>query len=361
MSAVLSGATMPGMADASIRSFGRLDDGTEVEAVTLQDSRGHEATVLTLGATLQSLWIPDSRGERTDVVLGHDEPAGYLSHRHYFGCTVGRFANRIAAGRFQLEGRHHQLERNDGGNHLHGGGATAFHRRLWQVVEAQAGSVVLALHSDDGEGGYPGRLDVTARYALQEDGGLAIEYGAVTDAPTIVNLTNHSYYNLRGQGDVMGHRLTLFASRFTPVDAQLIPTGELAEVAGTPFDFRTATAVGERIRTDHPQLQRGRGYDHHFIVDGTPGTLRPVARLEDPVTQRVLELHSTAHGVQFYSGNFLDGSTRGKGGLACRQGDGLCLEPQGYPDAPNQPAFPAATLMPGERYLNRILLRFSSG
>ncbi len=352
---------MPGMAHTSIRSFGRLDDGTEVEAVTLRNSRGHEATVLTLGATLQSLWLPDSRGERADVVLGHDEPAAYLSHPHYFGCSVGRYANRIAEGRFQLEGRHHQLERNNGNNHLHGGGATAFHRRLWRVLEARDGSVVLALRSENGEGGYPGGLDVTARYALQEDGTLAIDYGAVTDAPTIVNLTNHSYFNLRGRGDVMDHRLTLFASRFTPVDPQLIPTGDLADVAGTPFDFRTAAPVGERIRLEHPQLQRARGYDHHFIVDGTPGTLRPAARLEDPVSGRVLELHTTAHGVQFYSGNFLDGSTRGKGGLACRQGDGLCLEPQGYPDAPNQPAFPSARLMPGEHYLNRILLRFGTG
>lgn len=352
---------MPGMADTRIRSFGSLDDGTQIEAVTLRNSLGHEATVLTLGATLQSLWLPDSRGERADVVLGHDEPAAYLAHRHYFGCSVGRHANRIAEGRFQLGDRHYQLERNDGNNHLHGGGETALHRQLWRVAEAQDGSVALALCSEDGAGGYPGRLEVTARYALQDDGALLIEYGAVTDAPTIVNLTNHSYFNLRGRGDVMSHRLKLFASRYTPVTPQLIPTGELADVAGTPFDFRTATAVGERIRQDHPQLQRGRGYDHNFIVDGAPGTLRPAARLEDPVSQRVLEMHTTAHGVQFYSGNFLDGSTRGKGGLACRQGDGLCLEPQGYPDAPNQPHFPSARLSPGENYLNRILLRFSAG
>lgn len=352
---------MPGMTETTIRTFGSLEDGAEVEAVTLRDSRGHEATILTLGATLQSLWLPDSRGERADVVLGHDEPAAYLSHRNYFGSSVGRYANRIAQGRFQLEGRHHQLERNDGNNHLHGGSETAFHRRLWKMESARDGVVELSLRSEAGEGGYPGRLDVTASYALRDDGALLIEYGAVTDAPTIVNLTNHSYFNLRGQGDVMGHQLTLHASRFTPVDAQLIPTGELAEVAGTPFDFRTAMAIGERIRQPHPQLQHGRGYDHNFVVDGPPGTLRPAARLEDPVSRRVLELHTTAHGVQFYSGNFLDGSTRGKGGLACRQGDGMCLEPQGYPDAPNQPAFPPATLAPGERYLNRMLLRFSAG
>lgn len=351
---------MPGMAETTIRPFGSLGDGTGVEAITLRDARGHEATILTLGATLQSLWMPDSKGDRADVVLGHDEPAAYLGHKNYFGCTVGRFANRIAQGRFQLAGRHHQLERNDGNNHLHGGGETAFHRRLWKIVAASDGAVELALRSEDGEGGYPGRLDATARYTLQENGALMIEYGAVTDAPTIVNLTNHSYFNLRGHGNVMGHLLTLHASRFTPVDAQLIPTGELAEVAGTPFDFRSAVAVGERIRHPHPQLQHGRGYDHNFVVDGPPGTLRPAARLEDPVSGRALELHTTAHGVQFYSGNFLDGTTRGKAGLACRQADGLCLEAQGFPDAPNQPAFPSATLMPGERYQNRILLQFGT-
>lgn len=349
------------MAETTIRSFGELDDGTDVEAVTLRDSRGHEATILTLGATLQALWLPDSRGDRADVVLGHDEPGAYLSHNHYFGSSVGRFANRIAQGRFQLQGRHHQLERNNGNNHLHGGGPMAFHRRLWKIVAADGGAVDLALRSEDGEGGYPGRLDVTARYALQEDGALMIEYGAATDAPTIVNLTNHSYFNLRGRGNVMGHHLTLHATRFTPVDAGLIPTGELADVDGTPFDFRTAIAVGERIRQPHPQLRHGRGYDHNFVVDGPPGTLRPAARLEDPESRRALELHTTAPGLQFYSGNFLDGTIHGKGGLACRQGDGLCLEPQGYPDAPNQAAFPSATLMPGETYLNRILLQFSAG
>lgn len=348
------------MITTTIRPFGTLESGEAVHAITLLDSRGHEATVLTLGATLQALWVPDARGNRADVVLGHDEPAAYLEGRHYFGATVGRHANRIAQGRFRLDGRHYQVERNDGNNHLHGGGATAFHRRLWQIEDAGNGSVRLALRSEAGEGGYPGRLDVTARYALDAEGGLAIEYGATTDAPTVVNLTSHSYFNLAGGGDVMAHNLALAASRYAPVDAQLIPLGELADVTGTPFDFRTGAAVGSRIREPHAQLRLGRGYDHHFVVDGQPGTLRRAARLEDPRSGRILELHITAPGVQFYSGNFLDGTTPGKGGLACRQGDGLCLEPQGFPDAPNQPSFPSTRLMPGETYASAMLLRFGA-
>jgi aldose 1-epimerase len=348
------------MTNPVIRPFGTLESGEEVQAITLVDSRGHEAIVLTLGATLQALWTPDARGNRTDIVLGHDDPAAYLKHSHYFGASVGRHANRIAQGRFRLEGRQYQVERNNGNNHLHGGGATAFHRRLWQIQDASNDSVTLALRSDAGDGGYPGRLDVTARYALDAGGGLAIEYGATTDAPTIVNLTNHSYFNLSGGGDVMGHRLTLDASRYAPVNAQLIPTGELPDVTGTPFDFRSGVAVGERIRDPHEQLRFGRGYDHHLVIDGPPGTLRRAARLEDPRSGRVLELHITAPGVQFYSGNFLDGTTLGKGGLAYRQGDGLCLEPQGFPDAPNQPSFPSTLLMPGETYASAMLLRFGA-
>ncbi len=346
------------MATTSIHAFGQLPDGRPVQAVTLANGRGHEATILTLGATLQALWIPDARGDRVDVVLGHDTPAEYLAHRHYFGCTVGRHANRIAQGRFRLGGQHYDLERNDGDNHLHGGGATAFHRQLWRIEEARNGEVLMALQSEGGAGGYPGRLDVWARHALDEEGALRIDYSAVTDAPTIVNLTNHSYFNLRGHGDVMAHRLALDASRMAPVDATLIPTGELRDVAGSPFDFRAGAPVGGRIREPDQQLRIARGYDHHLVIDGAPGTLRRAARLEDPDSGRVLELHITAAGVQFYSGNFLDGSTIGKGGVAYRQGDGLCLEPQGYPDAPNQPGFPSSRLMPGETYSSRIRLGF---
>jgi aldose 1-epimerase len=341
-----------------IRPFGNSRDAPQILAVTLTNALGYEATVLTLGATLQALWVPDERGNRSDVVLGHDHPAAYLADRHYFGASVGRHANRIAHGRFKLEGREHQLECNDGENHLHGGGKAAFHRRVWKIEDASMGAVILSLRGEAGEGGYPGQVDVTARYALSDGGELTIEYGAVTDAPTIVNVTNHSYFNLSGSGDVMEHQLTLHASCYAPVDAHLIPTGELPQVTGTPFDFLSPTAVGARIHDPHPQLLHGRGYDHHFVVDGQPGALRRAARLEDPRSGRVLELDITAPGVQFYSGNFLDGSMPGKGGRAYHRGAGLCLEPQGFPDAPNQQNFPSTRLLPGESYSNRMKLRF---
>ena len=340
-----------------IRPFGRLQDGRAVEAITLANGRGHEATILTLGATLQALRVPDARGSRIDIVLGHDEPAAYLSHRHYFGCTVGRHANRIARGRFVLDDAPWQLECNDGLHHLHGGGDAAFHRQLWQVLEASSGLVLLGLRSEAGDGGYPGRVDVRARYSMTDAGELWIEYGAVTDAPTVVNLTNHSYFNLAGRGTAMDHRLILHASNFAAVDDTLIPTGELPPVDGTPFDFRTGARIGARIRDAHAQLRMARGYDHHFVVDGEAGMLRPAARLEDARSGLALDLSITAPGLQFYSGNFLDGSTHGKGGVACRQGDGLCLEPQGFPDAPNQPSFPSTVLRPGENYVNRMVLR----
>jgi aldose 1-epimerase len=349
------------MATTTIHPFGRLKDGREVEAATLSNTRGFSATILALGTTLQALKVPDARGNHTDVVLGHDEADAYLSHRHYFGCTVGRHANRIARGRFSLAGRQYQLECNDGANHLHGGEAAAFHRQLWRIEEAGNGSVAMALRSAAGAGGYPGTLDVTATFVLDDEGGLGISYRATTDAPTIVNLTHHGYYNLAGRGDILAHRLQLHASRYAPVDAGLVPTGALPEVAGTPFDFRAGATIGSRIHEADEQLRLARGYDHHFVVDGEPDTLRPVARLEDPGSGRVLELDATSPGVQFYSGNFLDGTITGKGGVAYGHRAGLCLEPQGFPDAPNQPAFPGTQLLPDGIYTNSMLLRFHTG
>jgi aldose 1-epimerase len=346
------------MATTTIRPFGRLEDGREVDALTLASSRGIEATLLTLGATVQSLLVPDAHGDRADVVLGFDRAADYLSNGHYFGCTVGRHANRIARGRFSLDGRQYQLECNDGENHLHGGITAAFHRQLWRIERAASGQAVLALCSEDGAGGYPGQVEVTATFTLDDQGRLGIEYRAVTDAPTIINLTHHGYFNLASRGDVTGHRLTLHASRFASIDGGLIPDGGLPEVAGTPFDFRAGELVGSRLHAPHEQLRIAGGYDHHFVVDGEPGRLRPAAKLADPASGRVLELHSTAPGLQFYSGNFLDGSVTGKGGVAYHRHAGLCLEPQGYPDAPNQPAFPGTRLLPGDAYTNHIVLHF---
>lgn len=353
-------------ATAERRDFGSLDDGREIESVVLVNDNGIAATVITIGATLQSLLVPDRNGTTGDVVLGYATAARYLEQPQYFGSTVGRFANRIAGGRFSLDGTDYQLERNDGPNHLHGG-ITGFDKVVWRIVSVSDGpgaSVVLAYSSADGEGGYPGNLEVRATYTLNERNELRIEYAATTDKPTIVNITNHSYFNLAGDAsgaDILDHELTLHAERFTPVDATLIPTGELRNVAGTPFDFRSPTTIGRNIRDgDNEQLMFGHGYDHNFVIRGEAGVLRPAARLVDHSSGRVMELLTTAPGVQFYSGNFLDGSIAGKNGRVYRQGDALCLEPQVFPDAPNKPGFPAARLDPGQTYRNTMVFRFST-
>lgn len=358
--------TAPAAAVEADRSvFGELADGRIVEAVLLKNARGVAARIITLGATLQSLRAPDREGNLDDVVLGYDSAAEYLDKGQYFGVTVGRYANRIAGGRFELEGTRYRLETNDGAHHLHGG-TEGFDRKLWEIDRVESGEqakVVLTHVSPDGAGGYPGTLSATAIYTLNDDGELTVQYRAETDAPTIVNLTNHSYFNLAGQEapeSVMDHRLTLHAGRYTPVDAGLIPTGEIRPVAGTPLDFTASTRIGDRIRHPHPQLRHGRGYDHNFVVNGDAGELRLAARVEDPHSGRVLELLTTAPGVQFYSGNFLDGSVTGKGGRSYRQGDGLCLEPQTFPDSPNQPGFPSPRLDPGETYRNVMVLRLGT-
>jgi aldose 1-epimerase len=353
-------------AEAGRTDFGTLDDGTPIEAVELSNSRGVAVRIITLGATVQALSVPDRDDNNADIVLGYDNAQKYLDAPQYFGATVGRYANRIANGRFTLDGKDYSLPTNDGPNHLHGG-PRGLDKVVWTLQSAAGGSparAVFTYTSADGDGGYPGTLEVTALYALDDRNELTIEYHATTDKPTIVNVTNHSYFNLAGEaGDasVMDHRLTLLADRFTPVDATLIPTGEKRDVAGTPFDFREAKAIGRDIRNgSSQQLLFGRGYDHNFIVNGESGKLREAVRLVDPESGRVMELFVTAPGVQFYSGNFLDGTTVGKTGRVYRQGDGLCLEPQVFPDAPNQPDFPSARLDPGETYVNTMVLRFST-
>jgi aldose 1-epimerase len=353
-------------AEAERETFGTLPDGRAVEAVVLRNANGVSARVIALGATLQSLSAPDRSGRVDDIVLGYDDAARYLEEPQYFGVTVGRYANRIANGRFDLDGEPYQLEINDGANHLHGG-LNGFDKQLWEIAAVESGEqarVVLTYVSPDGEGGYPGTLTAQVTYALNDDNELTIDHRARTDAPTIVNLTNHSYFNLGGHAalrSVMDHRLTIHASAYTPVDAGLIPTGEIRTVAETAFDFTTPTPIGARIRdAEDEQLRLGRGYDHNFVLDGEPGALRPAARLEDPDSGRVLELLATAPGVQFYSGNFLDGRVVGKGGVAYRQGDGLCLEPQTFPDAPNRASFPSPRLDPGEEYQNTMVLRLST-
>jgi aldose 1-epimerase len=345
--------------------FGALRDGTPVPAVELQTTAGLRARIIALGATLQSLYVPDKNGDTADVVLGHATVGEYLARPQYFGATVGRFANRIAHGKFELDGRTYQLDRNEGPNHLHGG-CHGFDKAPWRidsVSHGEAPQVTLTHVEPDGAGGYPGELQATATYTLDANA-LTIEYRATTSKATIVNITHHSYFNLSGEAqrcDVMDHRLTIYADAYTPIDATSIPTGELHSVADTPFDFRRARAIGERIRDGRAdQLHLAGGYDHNFVVRGAAGTLRPAARLEDPASGRVLELFATAPALQFYSGNKLDGTSIGKSGRLYRQGDGLCLEPQLYPDSPNHAEFPAAVLRPGDEFVSTMTLRFSA-
>lgn len=358
-----NGAVSTPAAAATRGRFDVLADGTPIEQVTLSNANGTAAVIITLGATLQALHVTDRDGRMADVVLGYDDAALYLEKPQYFGATIGRCANRIAGARFTLDGDTYQLEANDGPNHLHGG-AAGFDTRVWTIEaieQAPEAKVVMTLACADGEGGYPGALNVTATYALSEADELTITYEATTTRSTIVSITNHSFFNLAGGGDVMDHYLTLHAPSYTPVDETLIPTGALEPVAGTPFDFRASAPVGARIRDGRDaQLAIGHGYDHHFVIDGAPGQLRQAARLEHAASGRVMDLSITAPGLQFYSGNFLDGSVIGKKGCSYRQGDGLCLEPQAYPDAANQPDFPPVRLDPGETYSNRMVLRFST-
>jgi aldose 1-epimerase len=352
--------------EATQVSFGALRDGRDVQAVDLTNHDGMSVRVITLGATIQSLIAPDRNHHPGDVVLGFRTPQEYVDHAGYFGATVGRFANRIARGRFSLHGHVYQLSVNDRGNHLHGGDR-GFDKVLWTIDSVAGGpsaTAVMSYVSQDGEEGYPGTLRVTATFSLDEHDALEVDYRATTDKTTIVNVSNHSYFNLAsnpGGATALDHILQVNASRYTPVDAQLIPTGEIRKVDGSPFDFRHPTRVGLRVRDGHDdQLRHGRGYDHNFVLEGTGGQMRLAARIVEPGSGRVMEIVTSAPGLQFYSGNFLDGTVTGKEGWIYREGDALVLEPQVFPDAPNHPNFPSAELSPGATYLNRIIYRFST-
>lgn len=361
---ILSFAEPAEAAEARREAAGTLADGTPVEAVVLSNANGVSARVLTYGATLQSLTAPDRNGVPADITLGYDDPADYEAKPNYFGVTVGRYANRIAGGRFVLDGRTYQLTQNDGANSLHGG-TKGFDKRNWRIVSVSSGPVarvVLALTSPDGDQGYPGKLDVKVTYTLDDVGDLGILFEAEADKPTIVNMTNHALFNLAGVGaprDAMGHWLMMPASHYTPVDENLIPTGELRPVAGTPFDFRQPRQIGQNLRdgTD-PQIVIGRGYDHNWALDkGVTATPELAARLVDPISGRVLDVLSTEPGLQLYTGNFLDGTVVGKGGTVYRMGDGIALEPQKFPDTPNQPAFGSARVEPGKPYRHQMIYR----
>lgn len=353
-------------AEGSRALAGKLADGTGIEVITLSNRQGVSAKILTYGATLQSLSGPDRTGKTADVLLGYDDLSGYVDHPNYFGVTVGRYANRIAGGTFTLDGKPYQLPLNDKVNSLHGGGK-GFDKQVWKVVSLKSGPIatlVLSLTSPDGDSGYPGQLDTTVTYTLDEAGNLGIAFDARTSKPTIVNMTNHAIFNLAGEGSAdgaLGHLLTIPAKAYTPVDANLIPTGELKPVDGSVFDFRASRRVADGIRDGRDQqIVFGRGYDHNYALDkGATKAPELAARLEDPASGRVLEVLSTEPGVQFYAGNFLDGTLVGKQGHLYRMGDGIALEPQKFPNSPNQPSFLSARVDPGKPYHHQMIYRLS--
>lgn len=352
------------MMTAERADAGTLRDGTRIEAITLSNGYGISARILTYGATLQSLVVPDRDGRPEDILLGHDTPAGYEAAHDYLGVTVGRYANRIAGGRFTLDGVTCQLPQNDGSSSLHGGGE-GFDRAVWQVQSIGSGpvaSLVLGHVSPDGASGYPGGVSATVSWSMDRAGALTIVFEAWTSKPTILNMTNHALFNLSGQCGVsgaLGVRLTIPASRYTPVDSRLIPTGDLRPVAGTAFDFRTGRMLDAALRDgSDEQILIGHGYDHNFALDkGQTATPELAARVEDPQSGRVLEILTTEPGLQLYTGNVFDGTTVGKGGCAYRMGDGFALEPQKFPDTPNQPRFGSARIDPDHPYRHTMIVR----
>jgi aldose 1-epimerase len=344
--------------------FGAMPDGTSVDLYTLTAASGLQAAIASYGGTVVSLKVPDAAGALADVVLGFDRLEGYLARRNpYFGAIIGRYGNRIAKGRFTLDGKEYSLARNNGRNHLHGG-IRSFDKVVWTArpLSRPAGpALALTYLSKDGEEGYPGNLSVGVTYTLRDDA-LQIDYDATTDRPTHCNLTNHAYFNLEGEGTgtILDHRLHLGASRFTPVVPGLIPTGEIRSVDGTPFDFRVPTRVGDRSDADDPQLRLGRGYDHNLVLDRAGAPPWFCARLVAPRSGRWMEVLTTEPGVQVYTGNYLSCWLRGKGRKRYPRRSGMCLETQHFPDSPNHPEFPSTVLRPGEKYATSTIYRFGA-
>jgi aldose 1-epimerase len=361
--ASLAAGSPAGAVSVQRAPFGTMPDGTRIEAVTLSNGHGVSARIISFGATLQSLKAPDRNGRSADIELGYDDLASYVSKPNYWGASIGRYANRIAGGRFTLDGKSYQLPINDKTNSLHGG--DGFDRRPWRILSVdQRGSVTFEIDSADGDQGYPGALKARVTYTLTEANELRIDFDAETTAPTVVNMTNHAIFNLAGEGapgGILQHRLTIPASHYTPVNATLIPTGELKPVAGTVFDFTHGRVIADGVRDGRdPQIVAGRGYDHNFALDaGLTQTPKLAARLEDPASGRVLEMLTTEPGVQVYTGNFLDGTFVGKSGHLYRMGDGIALEPQKFPDSPNHPAFASARVDPGKPYHHSMIFRLS--
>jgi aldose 1-epimerase len=348
-------------ANISRTPFGKTKEGIAVDLYTLRNSKGAEARISNYGGLVISLKVPDRNGQLGDVTLGYDDLDGYLKETPYFGALIGRYGNRIARGKFTLDGKTYTLATNNYPNALHGG-LKGFDKVVWEpkvIMGLDGPSLQLSYVSKDGEEGYPGTLNVTAVYTLTEDNGLKLAFSATTDKDTVLNLTHHSYFNLAGKGDILEHEVMIPADRFTPADSTLIPTGELRPVANTPFDFRKPTTIGARINEADEQLKFGGGYDHNWVVNKTMGQLGLMARVYEPTSGRVMEVYSTEPGLQFYSGNFLDGTITGKRGWIYKFRNGFCMEPQHYPDSPNQPNFPSVVLKPGQIYSNVIEYRFS--
>lgn len=356
--------TVQGQAKATKENFGKTPDGQEVDLYTLTNGAGIEAKITNYGGIITSLKVPDRNRRPADIVLGFDNLNAYLKGHPYLGAIIGRYGNRIAKGRFTLNGVEYKLNVNNGANHLHGG-IKGFDKVVWsaRVLKIANGAALeLTYLSKDGEEGYPGNLSVKVVYSLTNKNELEIDYSATTDKDTIINLTNHSYFNLAGEGsgDILNHRIAIDADRFTPTDAGSIPTGELRNVRGTPFDFTTLTAIGSRINDDYDQLKMAKGYDHNFVLNGQIGVLHRAARVEEPTSGRVLEVWTTQPGMQFYTGNYLDGTATGKAGKKYQPRFGFCLETQHYPDSPNRPQFPSTVLRKGARYHTRTIFRFSA-
>jgi len=344
------------------QGFGMTASAEPVELYTLTNANSLEARIMTYGGTVVSLKVPDRHGKLGDIVLGYETLDGYLKNSPYFGSIIGRYGNRIGKGSFSLNGETYTLPKNNGENTLHGG-IKGFDKVVWKAKEVNSKNGVglrLTYLSKDGEEGFPGSLSVTVVYTLTNNNELKIEYSATTDKTTVVNLTHHSYFNLAGEGAILNHELMINANRFTPVDSGLIPTGELRSVKGTPMDFTESAGIGARIDRQDEQLTLGKGYDHNWVLNSNTGRLALAARVYEPVSGRVMEIRTTEPGIQFYSGNFLDGSITGKGGQIYKQRFGFCLETQHFPDSPNKPGFPSTVLKPGQHYKTATIYRFSA-
>ena len=350
----------------ALPAFSQVEDFDSIKLYTLKNSRGMVVKATNYGAIITHIMVPDRDGKMADIALGYDRVEDYINavDKPYFGAVVGRYGNRIANGEFTLDGETYSLLQNNGPNHLHGG-AIGFDKVVWDADYDRTGnSLTLTYLAKDKEEGYPGNLKVTVRYTLTETNELVIDYACTSDKATPVNVTQHTYFNLKGEGngDILGHELMLNADKYTPVDATLIPTGELPPVAGTPFDFTTAKPIGRDINVEHEQLTYGLGFDHNWVLDkaGKPGVLTLAARVHEPTTGRVMEVLTTEPGVQFYCGNFLDGRLKGKSGNAYVHRGGFCLETQHFPDSPNQPNFPSTILKPGQQRKSQTIFRFSA-